>query len=318
MSHPLVLVTGGAGFIGSNIVDALLTDGGYRVRVLDNFATGRRENLDHCRSSVELVEGDMRDLETVEAAVEGVDCVLHQAALPSVPRSVKAPNTTNDVNVGGTLKLLTAAHKTGVKRFIFASSSSVYGDSDLLPKHEGMTPNPMSPYAVSKLAGEHYLRVFANLYGMETISLRYFNVFGPRQDPTSQYSGVIAKFITAALEGSPFVVYGDGQQARDFTFIDNVVQANVRALKAESLAGQAINVACGGSISLLEMIECLKDITGCSSPVEFMPPRAGDVKYSQAAIDDAATILGYRPSVDFAAGLGRTVEWYRDGLARCP
>lgn len=311
VKKPLVLVTGGAGFIGSNIVDALLEDGGYGVRVLDNFATGLRSNLQHCRDQIEMVEGDIRDVETVEMAVEGVDCILHEAALPSVPRSVRAPNTTNEVNVGGTLKLLTAAHSAGVKRLVFASSSSVYGDSDVMPKTETMTPNPMSPYAVSKITGEYYVRVFARLYGMQTASLRYFNVFGPRQDPTSQYSGVIAKFITAALNGEPFVVYGDGQQARDFTYIDNVVRANVAALKAEHLDGVVMNVACGGQVSLLEMIEELQAITGTDAEVRFEEQRVGDVRFSQAAIDVARATLGFEPSVSFREGLERTVDWYR-------
>ena len=310
MSKPIVLVTGGAGFIGSNIVDALLADGNYSVRVLDNFATGRRENLAHCRDRIDLVEGDVRDSETVEEAVNGVYCVLHQAALPSVPRSVKAPNTTNAVNVGGTLNMLTAAHKAGVKRFVFASSSSVYGDGDELPKHERMMPRPMSPYAVTKLTGEHYCRVFASLYGVETIALRYFNVFGPRQDPTSQYSGVIAKFMTAALTGSPYVVHGDGLQARDFSFVENVVLANLLALRAERLSGEVVNIACETSITLLDMIAALNRLIGRELPVEFRPPRAGDVLLSQASIAEAKAVLGYQPVVAFEPGLARTFEWY--------
>jgi len=260
-----------------------------------------------------MVEGDIRDMETVESAVEGVECILHQAALPSVPRSIKAPNTTNEVNVGGTLKLLSAAHNAGARRFIFASSSSVYGDSEALPKHEAIPPSPMSPYAVTKLTGEHYVRVFATLYGMETLSIRYFNVFGPRQDPTSQYSGVIAKFITAALQKEPFIVFGDGLQARDFTYVDNVVRANMAALKADSLRGQAINAACGGKTSLLEMIEALREITGTQAEVRFEAPRTGDVRYSQAAIDAAYQVLGYKPVIGFREGLEKTVEWYRTG-----
>jgi nucleoside-diphosphate-sugar epimerase len=312
----IVLVTGGAGFIGSNIVDALLADGGYQVRVLDNFATGRRENLTHCLSDIQMVEGDARDLETVEEAVAGVHCILHQAALPSVPRSVKAPNTTNEVNVDGTLKLLTAAHKSGVKRFVLASSSSVYGDSETLPKHEWMVPAPMSPYAVSKLAGEHYCRVFAQLYGVETIALRYFNVFGPRQDPTSQYSGVIAKYMNVALDGPGYIVHGDGLQARDFCFVDNTVRANVLALKAERLGGEVVNIACGLKITLLEMIASLNRLTGRELPVEFKDPRPGDVRFSQAAIGEAKRVLGYDPSVPFEEGLARTYEWYSEKARR--
>lgn len=311
MSEQTVLVTGGAGFIGSNLVDALLADGGYRVRVLDNFATGRRENLIHCRSAIELIEGDIRDAEIVEDAVAGVDFIFHEAALPSVPRSIRAPITTNDVNVGGTLKLLSAAHKAGVKRVVFASSSSIYGDTEVLPKHEGMTPRPMSPYAVTKLAGEQYLKVFADIYGLETLAIRYFNVFGPRQDPTSQYSGVIAKFMTAAVEGGTYTVAGDGLQARDFTYIDNVVHANLLALKAPKLEGQAINVACGTRYTLLDLIAAINDAAGVDLPVEYRDPRVGDVRYSEAAIDEAARVLGYEPQVDFAEGIRRTLEWYR-------
>lgn len=310
MATPLVLVTGGAGFIGSNIVDGLLADGGYRVRVLDNFATGRRENLTHCLGDIEVIEGDIRDLETVEEAVGGVDMVLHEAALPSVPRSVKAPVTTNDVNVGGTLKLLSAAHKAGVRRVVLASSSSVYGDGEQLPKHEGLTPNPRSPYAVSKLTCEHYTKVFSDIYGMETLAIRYFNVFGPRQDPTSQYSGVIAKFMTAALDDKPFTIHGDGTQARDFTFVANVVDANLLALKADRLDGSAINVACGDRITLLDVIETLGTLTGRTGEIVFAEPRVGDVRFSQAAIERAAEVLGYTPSVPFEEGLRRTLEWY--------
>ncbi|MBE0417451.1 MAG: SDR family oxidoreductase [Coriobacteriia bacterium] len=310
MATPMVLVTGGAGFIGSNIVDGLLADGGYRVRVLDNFATGRRENLTHCLGDIEVIEGDIRDLETVEEAVSSVDMVLHQAALPSVPRSVKAPVTTNEVNVGGTLKLLSAAHKSGVRRVVLASSSSVYGDGEQLPKHEGITPNPTSPYAVSKLACEHYTKVFADIYGMETLAIRYFNVFGPRQDPTSQYSGVIAKFMTAALDDKPFTVHGDGTQARDFTFVENVVRANLLALKVDRLDGSAINVACGDRITLLDVIETLGTLTGRTSEIIFAESRVGDVRYSQAAIERALDVLGYHPSVSFEEGLRRTLEWY--------
>lgn len=310
MDRPTVLVTGGAGFIGSNIVDGLLNDGGYRVRVLDNFATGRRENLTHCLGDIDVIEGDIRDLETVEEAVADVDMVLHQAALPSVPRSVKAPVTTNDVNVGGTLKLLSAAHKAGVRRVVLASSSSVYGDGEELPKHECMAPNPRSPYSVSKLACEHYTKVFADIYGMETLAMRYFNVFGPRQDPTSQYSGVIAKFMTAALDRKAFTVHGDGTQARDFTFVENIVLANLLALKAEHLDGSAINVACGDRTTLLDVIEILGSLTGHAGEIEFAEPRVGDVRYSQAAIERATEFLGYRPVIPFEEGLRRTLEWY--------
>lgn len=310
MTSQTVLVTGGAGFIGSHLVDALLADGNYRVRVLDNFSTGRRENLAHCRPSIELIEGDIRDMEIVEEAVAGVDCILHEAALPSVPRSVRAPVTSNDVNVGGTLKLLSAAHKAGVKRVVFASSSSVYGDTEVLPKHEDMTPRPMSPYAVTKLAGENYLRVFAQVYGMETLTIRYFNVFGPRQDPTSQYSGVIAKYMTAALEGTGYVVYGDGLQGRDFTFIDNVVHANLLALRAPKLDGQSVNVACGRMYTLLDLIDAINAAAGVDLSVEYRDARVGDVRFSQASISAAEQVLGYEPKVEFQEGIKRTLDWY--------
>ena len=310
MAQMTVLVTGGAGFIGSNLVDALLADGGYRVRVLDNFSTGRRENLAHCLSSIELVEGDIRDAEIVEDAVAGVDCILHEAALPSVPRSIKAPVTTNEVNVGGTLKLLSAAHKARVRRVVFASSSSIYGDTQVLPKSEDMTPKPMSPYAVTKLAGEGYLKVFADIYEMETLAIRYFNVFGPRQDPTSQYSGVIAKFMRVALEGGRYEVRGDGLQARDFTYIENVVNANLLALKAQALEGQAVNVACGEMYTVLDLISAINAAAGVDLPTDYCDARTGDIMYSHASIARAESILSYRPVVEFREGIQRTFDWY--------
>lgn len=304
-----VLVTGGAGFIGSNLVDGLLREG-YEVRVLDNFSTGRRENIEHFKKDIELIEGDMRDQEITDQAVDGVDMILHEAALPSVPRSIKAPVTSNDVNVGGTLKLLSSAQKAGVQRMIMASSSSIYGNTVELPKHEGMTPKPMSPYAVTKLTGEHYLRVYHELYGMETLAIRYFNVFGPRQDPTSQYSGVIAKFMTAAIEGTKYTVNGDGTQARDFTYIDNVVKGNLLALKASRLGGESVNVACGGKYSLLDLIDAINRAAGVDLPIEFGADRAGDVKYSMAAVEKAKELLGYEPDIDFYEGIKRTFKWY--------
>jgi nucleoside-diphosphate-sugar epimerase len=312
VSQDRVLVTGGAGFIGSNIVDALLADGSYTVRVLDSFATGHRGNLAHCLSDIELVEGDMRDVETVEEAVDGVQLILHEAALPSVSRSVKAPVTTNAVNVEGTLKLLSAARRAGVKRVVLASSSSVYGDGHELPKSEEMPPRPMSPYAVTKLAAENFCRVFSEIYGLETLALRYFNVFGPRQDPTSQYSGVIARFATCALKNIPYRVYGDGLQSRDFSFIDNIVHANLLALRAPRVTGEVVNVACGERITLLDMIAILNSLVGREIAVEFVPPRPGEVRHSQAAIGRAAELLDYRPVVDFREGLARTFAWYRE------
>lgn len=306
----LVLVTGGAGFIGSHLVDGLLRDGRYQVRVLDNFVTGLRENLAHCLRDIELVEGDVRELETVDLAVDGIDCIFHEAALPSVSRSVRAPITSNDVNVGGTLNLLSAGRKAGVRRFILASSSSVYGDAAELPKAESATPRPMSPYAVSKLAAEHYCRVFGDLYGIETLALRYFNVFGPRQDPRSQYSGVISRFMTNTLTNRPHVLHGDGRQSRDFTYVDNVVAANLAALECRQPSGAVVNVACGERRSLLDLIDVLREISGTDQPVTFAPTRAGDVRHSQASIELAETLLGFRPAVAFPEGLRRTYEWY--------
>ena len=306
-----VLVTGGGGFIGSHVVDALLASGEYEVRVLDNFATGRRSNLTHCLARIEVVEGDIRDLETVEAAVDGVWCILHQAALPSVPRSIKAPNTTNDVNVGGTLALLTAARKAGVERVVMASSSSVYGNEGPLPRTEDQPTRPLSPYAVSKLASEQYCSIFSRLYGMETLCFRYFNVFGPRQDPTSQYAGVIARFVDAALSGQSYVVYGDGQQARDFTYVENVVHANMLAVTASELHGEIVNVACGGKVTLLDLGRAIDGAVGRTTPVIHEPERLGDVKESQADIEAARRLLGYEPRVGLVEGIARTVEWHR-------
>jgi UDP-glucose 4-epimerase len=305
-------VTGGAGFIGSNIVDALLAEGSWAVRVLDSFATGRRGNLAHCLDDIELVEGDIRDLETVEEAVDGVQLILHQAALPSVSRSVKAPVTTNAVNVEGTLKLLSAARRAGVRRVVLASSSSVYGDGHELPKTEQMTPRPMSPYAVTKLAAESFCRVFSEIYGLETLALRYFNVFGPRQDPTSQYSGVIARFALSALHGVPYRVYGDGLQSRDFSYIDNVMHANLLALRAPRVSGEVVNIACGERITLLDMVAVLNELVGREVPVEFVAPRPGEVRHSQAAIERAAELLDYRPVTDFRSGMARTFAWYEE------
>lgn len=297
------LVTGGAGFIGSNIVLELLKQG-HTVRVLDNFATGRRRNLEPVRADIELIEGDIRSYHTVAQAVKGVEAILHQAALPSVPRSINDPITTNDVNVGGTLNLLDAARGAGVRRIVMASSSSVYGDTPELPKHEGMTPNPLSPYAVSKLTGEHYMRVFHSLYGLETIALRYFNVFGPNQDPTSQYSAVIPKFITAMKEDRQPVIYGDGTQSRDFTFVSNVVNANIlAATKQLDEYGIAMNIACHERISLNELIDELNKVLGKNIKPIYESPRPGDVKHSFAAIGLIKEKLGFEVGVRFASGI---------------
>ncbi|MBL0175434.1 MAG: SDR family oxidoreductase [Ignavibacteria bacterium] len=307
---PTTLVTGGAGFIGSNIVEALLQRGD-RVRVLDNFSTGKRENLAPFRADVELIEGDVRSYHIVHAAMRGVDVVLHQAALPSVPRSIADPITTHEVNTNGTLNVLSAARDLGVGRIVFASSSSIYGNSVELPKHEGMSPNPLSPYAVSKLTGEKYMQVFFQLYGIETVALRYFNVFGPRQDPASQYSAVIPKFITGMLAGRAPSVFGDGEQTRDFTFIQNVVTANLLAAAAPGAGGTVMNVACHERISLNTLVADINRLLGSSIAAEYAPTRLGDVLHSFAAIDRASEIIGYSPVVPWAEGLRRTVEYYR-------
>jgi UDP-glucose 4-epimerase len=303
------LVTGGGGFIGSNLVQALL-ERGETVRVLDNFVTGRRRNLTGFEDKIELIEGDIRDRAVVEKAVAGVDYVLHQAALGSVPRSVQDPITSNDINVNGTLNLLWASHHAKVKRFVFASSSSVYGNTPQLPKEEGMTPNPISPYAVSKIAGERYTLSFYSVYGLPTVALRYFNVFGPKQDPTSQYAAVIPRFITALMNGHPPVVYGDGEQSRDFTYIDNVVQANLLACTAPEAPGHALNVACGERYTLNTLLKLLSEISGKETIPIYQSERPGDVKHSMASIDRAQRILAFSPLVNFQEGLKRTVEWY--------
>jgi len=307
------LVTGGAGFIGSNIVLELLKQG-HSVRVLDNFATGRRRNLEPVRADIELIEGDIRSYHTVAHAVKGVEAILHQAALPSVPRSINDPITTNDVNVGGTLNLLDAARSAGTRRIVMASSSSVYGDTPELPKHEGMTPNPLSPYAVSKLTGEHYMRVFHSLYGLETIALRYFNVFGPNQDPTSQYSAVIPKFIKALMEDRQPVIYGDGTQSRDFTFVSNVVNANIlAATKQLDEYGIAMNIACHERVSLNELIAELNTILGKNITPIYQNPRPGDVKHSFAAIGLIKEKLGFEVGMHFNQGLSFTSEHFLKG-----
>jgi UDP-glucose 4-epimerase len=311
-ARPLVLITGGAGFIGSHVVDGMVSLGRYRVRVLDNFVTGLRENIAHVVDRVELVEGDIRELETVEAAVDGVDTIVHLAALPSVSRSVKAPITSNEVNVGGTLNVLSAGRKAGLRRFVLASSSSVYGDTETLPKTEDLTPRPLSPYAVSKLACEHYCNVFSRLYDIQAVALRFFNIFGPRQDPRSQYSGVISRFITCALEGEPYTVFGDGLQSRDFTYVENAVRAVLAAVEAPKVGGEVVNIACGRRVTLLDLIGRLDAQTGRSLPVEYLEPRAGDVRDSEAALQRAETLLGYRPEVSFEDGLARTYAWYAE------
>ncbi len=309
----IYLVTGGAGFIGSHIVEELVRRR-ERVRVLDNFSTGRRENLAPFLEHVELVEGDLRDLSTVRRVAEGVDYILHQAALPSVPRSIADPLASNDSNVTGTLHLLIAARDAGVKRVVYASSSSVYGDNPTLPKREDMSPAPKSPYAVSKLAGEYYCRVFAQAYGLETVCLRYFNVFGPRQDPASQYAAVIPKFITALLRDEPPTIYGDGHQSRDFTYVSNVVRANLLAATAPDVSGRVFNVACGERYTVLDLVAVLTEILGTHITPVHTAPRPGDVRHSLADITAAREALGYRVEVNFHEGLRRTVAWYREHI----
>ena len=303
------LITGGAGFIGSNIAHQLLSQG-EQVRIIDNFSTGRRINIDDIEDKIELIDGDIRDFWTVKDAVDGVDYILHQAALPSVPRSVQNPLTSNSVNIDGTLNLLEASRQAGIKRFVMASSSSVYGDTPELPKHEGMWTDPLSPYAVTKLTNEKYCKVFYELYGLETVCLRYFNIFGPRQDPKSEYAAVIPKFINAMLAGKQPVVFGDGEQSRDFTFIDNAVQANLLATTAADAPGKYYNIACGAKFTLNDLLDMLRSILKCDIKAKYTPPRPGDILHSYADIERARNDLGYDPKVMFEEGLRNTVNWF--------
>jgi nucleoside-diphosphate-sugar epimerase len=313
MANERYLVTGGAGFIGSHLVQELVRRG-QAVRVLDNFSTGKRENLQPYLADLELIEGDLRSYHLVQRAVAGVDVVLHQAALPSVPRSIADPITTNEVNVGGTLNVLEAAHQAGVRRVVYASSSSIYGDNPVLPKREDMMPNPLSPYAVSKLAGEKYGQVFSKIYGLETVALRYFNVFGPRQDPNSQYSAVIPNFITAILHGRRPVIYGDGEQSRDFTYVANVVAANLLAAEAPCEAGIVLNCACHDQTSLNELARGINEIVGARVEPLYQAARPGDIRHSFADVGEAGRRIGYVPAVSFREGLRRTVESYAEAL----
>lgn len=305
------LVTGGAGFIGSNIVDRLLKRGDT-VRVLDDFSTGREENVRHFENDVLLIRGDIRDVDTVDKAVNGVNFILHQAALASVPRSIDNPLLSNDVNVRGTLNLLDAANRHSVERFVYASSSSVYGDSEVLPKVETMDTNPKSPYAVNKLCGEWYCKVFSEIHGLPTVSLRYFNVFGPRQDPDSDYSAVIPLFVKHLLNGQGATIYGDGEQSRDFTFIDNVVNANLLGCEANISGAKVYNVACGDRFTLNQLYGKLGKLLGQDIEPVYTDPRAGDVRHSMAAIDRISADTGFKAGVGFDEGLERTVAWYRD------
>jgi nucleoside-diphosphate-sugar epimerase len=307
------LVTGGAGFIGSHLTEELVRRG-HRVRVADNLVTGKRRNLDHIRG-VEFLEGDLADLAFAKTATDGIEFVLHQAAIASVPRSVKDPITSNRANIDAALNVLVASRDAGTKRVVYAGSSSVYGDTPTLPKHEGMTPNPLSPYALQKLVGEEYCRMFTRLYGLETVTIRYFNVFGPRQDPGSPYSGVISLFATALLESRRPTIYGDGEQTRDFTYVANVVDGVLKACEAGNANGQTINVATGSRMSLNELLKVMNRLAGTSMEPLRQEPRTGDVKDSQADISKAKSLLGYQPTVSSEEGLKRTLEWYRSERA---
>ncbi|MBI2857835.1 MAG: SDR family oxidoreductase [Chloroflexi bacterium] len=305
------LVTGGAGFIGSHLVERLVREG-MEVRVLDNFSTGNRENLAAIASQIELIEGDICDDEATRQAMRGVEVVFHEAALCSVARSVENPQKSNDMNVGGTLNVLVAARDEGVRRLVYASSSSVYGNIPALPKKEAQAPAPASPYAVTKLAGELYCRVFYQIFGLETFALRYFNVFGPRQVQDSAYAAVIPRFTSALLRGEPPVIFGDGEQSRDFSYVDNVVEANLLAVKAKAGFGEAFNVACGRHTTVSDVAAQIACLMGMSVKPVHREPRPGDVRHSLADINKAASVLGYQPRIEFSAGLERTVRWYQE------
>jgi len=303
------LVSGGAGFIGSHLAEELIRRGHY-VRVVDNLSTGRRRNLDHI-PSIEFLEGDLAELTVARQAVDGMEYVLHQAAIPSVPRSVSDPITSDRSNIDGTLNLLVAARDRGVKQFVYAGSSAAYGNALVLPKHETMPPSPLSPYALQKLVGEEHCQMFTRLYGLETVTTRYFNVFGPRQDPGSPYSGVISLFATALLEGRQPIIYGDGEQTRDFTYVANVVDGVLRACDARNVAGEVINIATGGRISLNDLLRVLNAAVGTNVRPIYQDPRPGDVRDSCADISKAMRLLGYRPLVPFEEGLRHTLDWFR-------
>jgi len=307
------VVTGGAGFIGSHIVEELVHRN-ETVTVIDNFSTGKRENVKPFEGKAQIVDADISQAKNLAQILKGADYVIHQAAIPSVPKSIMDPVKSHEANVNGTLQLLVACREARVKRVVYASSSSLYGDSPTLPKHEGMMPNPLSPYGAQKLFGEMYCQVFTRSYGLETVSLRYFNVFGPRQDATSQYSGVLALFIPAVLEGRRPTIYGDGEQSRDFTYVKNVVQANLLACTAQGVAGQAFNIACGDRITVNSMLRQINKITGKDVAPVYADSRAGDIKHSQADITRAKEDLGFKPAVTFEEGLRHTIQWYRENL----
>jgi UDP-glucose 4-epimerase len=305
------LVTGGAGFIGSNIAEELVKRR-HSVRILDNFTTGKPEHIKSFKDKIEVVKGDIREEKDLRKALKGIDYVFHQAALRSVPRSVDDPLSSNEVNITGTLKLLMAARDAKVKRVVYASSSSAYGDSKLIPQKETHTPGPISPYAVSKLAAEYYCLMFAKTFGLETVALRYFNVFGPRQDPESKYSAVIPKFIESALKKEPIIIHGDGKQSRDFSYITNVVQANILAATTPGVSGQMFNIACNESNSVLDIAKGIEKIMGEKLTIEHTPPRAGDVRKTCADISKARKLLKYKPEIKFKQGLEKTFVWFKE------
>jgi nucleoside-diphosphate-sugar epimerase len=308
------LITGGAGFIGSNISRRLVREGAF-VRVVDNLLTGKKSNLADVIDSIEFIEADMGDEDIARMCMKDIDIVLHQGALPSVPRSVEDPAATHQHCVDATFTLLMAARDAKVRRFVYAASSSAYGDSPTLPKVETMIPNPLSPYAAAKLFGEYYCSVFSKVFGLETISLRYFNVFGPFQNPQSQYAAAIPAFVTSILNDQPPTIYGDGRQSRDFTYIDNVVHANLLAARAARTAGEAINIACGQRVTLNEVVQLINGHLGKKVKPVYAPTRAGDVKHSLASIENAKTLIGYEPVISFSEGLARAIEWYKES---CP
>ncbi len=310
----LYLVTGGAGFIGSHLCEALVKRGA-RARVLDNLMTGHRANLAHLAGQIDFVEASIGDYAATRRAAEGVSVIFHEAAIPSVPRSVAEPRLNHETNVDGTFNVLMAAREAGVRRVVYAASSSAYGETEVLPKVESMLPSPLSPYAAAKLFGEYYCQVFARVYGLETVALRYFNVFGPRQDPSSPYSGVISKFVTSLLAGERPVIYGDGEQSRDFTYIDNVVDANLRAAEAPEANGQTINIGVGARVTLNQLLAELQRILGTDLKPHYEEARAGDVRHSLADITLARRLLGYEAGTSLAEGLRRTVEWYQENRA---
>lgn len=310
---PKYLVTGGAGFIGSHIVERLVRDG-ESVRVLDNFATGKRQNLAPFMDKIDMFEGDLRSRADCAQACAGVEVVFHEGAVPSVPVSVEDPATSHEANIDGTFNILLAARDARCRRLIFAASSSAYGDQPDLPKRENQKPAPLSPYAVNKLVGEYYLSVFNKCWGLETLSLRYFNVFGPRQDPKSQYAAAIPAFVTSILHNEPPTIFGDGEQTRDFTYIDNVVHANLLAAKAPKVSGEVINVACGERVSINQIIGQINQLLGKNVQPKYVPERAGDVKHSLADISLARQIIGFEPVINFADGLTKAIDWYKNHL----